>query len=74
MRAIRHRSTRNGLLSDDAIHGACASRRAVAAVGIVTTAISIDGGGRLGYRCRLGLGDGGEEGEEGEEIHWCVKR
>jgi len=50
MRAIRHRSTRNGLLSDDAILGASVK--------------SLDGGGSLG--CRLGLcWVEGEEGEEG---------
>jgi hypothetical protein len=49
MRAIRHRSTRNDLLSDHAILGASVK--------------SLDGGGSLG--CRLGLGVEGEEGEEG---------
>jgi hypothetical protein len=49
MREIRQRSTRNGLLSDDAILGASVK--------------SLDGGGSLG--CGLGLGVEGEEGEEG---------
>jgi hypothetical protein len=49
MRVLRHRSKRNGPLSDDAI--------------VVIAAIGIDGGGRLGWG--LGLGEEGEEGEEG---------
>ncbi len=35
-------------------------------------AVSIDGGGRLGYRLGLRVGEDGVDGEDGEEgIHLC---
>ena len=58
MRMMRDESKRNDLLSDDATAPAAT--------------IGIDGDVSLGCRCRLGLGDGGEEVEE--RIHLCVKR
>jgi hypothetical protein len=38
----------------------------------VPAAVSIDGGGRLGYRLGLRVGEDGVDGEDGEEgIHLC---